>query len=88
MYKTISINNSTYQNLQAIASRMDKPKAQVVDELIKKYIESMKVNEKKQLLEFNTFVGGLAKQIKLPSRTKVNTTKLDKQFSALKDTNY
>lgn len=85
MYKTISINNNTYQNLQAIASKMEKPKAQIVDELIKSYIESMKEGEDKELQEFNTFVESLAKRVKLPKGAKVNTQDLDKDFSKLKD---
>lgn len=88
MYKTISIHNDTYQNLQAIASRMAKPKAQVIDELVKGYIESMKDKEKKHLQDFNIFVEGLTKQVKLPKGTKINTTDLDKQFADLKDIDY
>ena len=85
MYKTISINNNTYQNLQAIALKMEKPKSQVVDELIKGYIESMKEREDKELQEFNTFAENLARKVQLPKGTKVNTESLDKDFSKLKD---
>jgi predicted CopG family antitoxin len=85
MYKTISIHNDTYQNLQAIASQMEKPKSQIVDELIKGYIESMKGREKKELQKFNEFVGSLAKRVKLPKGAKINTQDLDKDFAALKD---
>ena len=85
MYKTISINNNTYQNLQAIALKMEKPKSQIVDELIKGYIESMKEGEDKELQEFNAFVESLAKRVKLPKGAKVNTQDLDKDFSQLKD---
>jgi len=85
MYKTISVHNHTYQNLQAIASRMEKPKAQIVDELVRGYIESMKGREKKELQEFNQFVESLAKRVKLPKGAKINTQDLDKDFAALKD---
>ena len=85
MYKTISINNNTYQNLQAIASKMAKPKAQIVNELVMAHIESMKDKEKKELQEFNKFVATLAKRIKLPKGVKINTGNLDKDFAVLKD---
>ncbi|MEK7534644.1 MAG: hypothetical protein AAB600_04890 [Patescibacteria group bacterium] len=85
MYKTISIQNNTYQNLQAIASKMEKPKAQIVDELVKKRIDSMRAGDKKELQEFNTFVESLAKRVKLPKGVKINTGELDKDFAALKD---
>ena len=85
MYKTISIQRNTYQNLQAIATRLDKPKAQVIEDLVSEYIEAMEADEKKKLQEFNTFMEGLANQVKLPEGTKVNTTDLDTQFAAIKD---
>ena len=85
MYKTISINNNTYQNLQAIALKTEKPKSQIVDELIKSFLESMKEGENKELQEFNAFVGSLAKRVKLPKGAKVNTGDLDKDFRALND---
>lgn len=88
MYKTISISNQTYQNLNAIARRLDKPKSKVVDELVSQRMESMEQKEKKQLKEFNAFVDRLAKRVKLPKGTKVNTADLDKQFSVLKDVDY
>jgi hypothetical protein len=88
MYKTISIQQNTYQNLQAIATRLEKPKAQVIDDLVKGYIESMKEQEKQELQNFNAFAQTLAKQVKLPQGTNVNTTTLDQEFNALKEINY
>jgi hypothetical protein len=88
MYKTISINNDTYQNLHAIATRLDKPKSQIVDEMVKEYIEHMNEKENKQLQKFNAFVDDLAKQVKLPEGVTINTTDLDKEFHVLKDTDY
>jgi predicted CopG family antitoxin len=85
MYKTISIQQDTYQNLQAIAARLDKPKSQVIDELINGYIETMQADEKKKLQEFNAFMKNLIGQVKLPEGTKVSTDDLDSQFAALKD---
>jgi metal-responsive CopG/Arc/MetJ family transcriptional regulator len=88
MYKTISINNDTYQNLHAIATRLDKPKSQVIDEMVREYIEQMNEKEQKQLQKFNAFVDDLAKQVKLPEGVRINTTDLDKEFHVLKDTDY
>ena len=88
MYKTISITNDTYQNLHAIATRLDKPKSQVIDEMVRGYIEHMNEKENKQLQKFNAFVDDLAKQVKLPEGVTVNTTDLDKEFQVLKDIDY
>jgi len=85
MYKTISIHNNTYQNLQAIASKMEKPKSQIVDELVRGYIESMKGREKKELQKFNDSVSRLAERVRLPKGAKINTQDLDKDFAGLKD---
>lgn len=85
MYKTISIANNTYQNLHAISTRLDKPKSQVIDELIKGYIESVKKQEKKELQAYNTFVSSLAGRVKLPNGTKVKSEDLDKELTVLQD---
>jgi hypothetical protein len=67
---------------------LDKPKSQIIDELVKGYIEHMNEKEGKQLQKFNAFMDDLAKQVKLPEGVKVNTTDLDKEFQVLKDTDY
>lgn len=88
MYKTISISNETYQNLSSIASRMDKPKSQVIDELIKGYIETMKEQEKEQLQAYNKFVANLAQKVKLPKGAKIKSEDLDKELNVLKDQDF
>lgn len=88
MYKTISISNDTYQNLNSIASRMDKPKSQVIDELIKGYIEAMREQEKEQLQAYNKFVANLAQKVKLPKGAKIKSEDLDKELNVLKDQNF
>lgn len=88
MYKTISISNDTYQNLSAVASRMDKPKSQVIDELIKGYIETMKEQEKEQLQAYNKFVTRLAQKVKLPKGEKIKSEDLDKELNVLKDQDF
>ena len=87
MYKTISIQNATYQGLQVIATRLHKPKSQVIDELIKVYIEGIKETEKQELQEHNKFVSSLADRIKLPKGTKIKSEDLDKELSILANQN-
>lgn len=77
MYKTVSIHQHTYQNLQAIALRLEKPKAQVIDELVKGYIDNMKGAEKRKLQEFNKVVDGLVRKIRLPKGTKIYSQVMD-----------
>lgn len=84
MYKTISITNNTYQQLHALAAKLGIPKSQVIDDLIKEYIERMNEEEKSTLKIFNLSVKRLSKRIKLPKGTKININNLD---SALSSTN-
>jgi predicted secreted protein len=85
MYKTISITSDTFQNLHAIATRLDKPKSQIVDDLVKGYIEEMKEKEKKELQAHNNFVAGLAARVTLPEGAIINSEDLDKELANLKD---
>lgn len=85
MHKTISITNDTYQNLNAIATRLEKPKSQVVDELVKGYIAGMEEQETKELQAYNKFVDNLAEQVKLPQVTIIKSEDLDKDLAVLKD---
>jgi replicative DNA helicase len=88
MYKTVSIHQDTYQNLNAIASRLDKPKYEVIDDLVKGYMEQMKGKDRRELEAFNAEMRNLAKQITMPAGTKVSTDDIDKDFAYLKDIDY
>jgi len=66
MYKTISIHNNTYQQLNILASKLQKPKSQVIHDLIYEYIERMNDEEKNSLKSFNASVKKLTKRVKLP----------------------
>lgn len=88
MYKTISIQNKTYQELSAIANKLKKPKAQVVDDLVKNYWESVKDKEQEELRAFNKKMDELRSRIKLPKGTVVNTDDTDGWFSDLKDEDF
>ncbi|MBP9745425.1 MAG: hypothetical protein KBD41_08555, partial [Saprospiraceae bacterium] len=65
-YKTVSIHNNTYQQLHILASKLQKPKSQVIHDLIYEYIERMNVDEKNSLKSFNASVKKLTKRVKLP----------------------
>lgn len=85
MYKTISIHHTTYQQLHTLAAKLQKPKSQVVDELIKSYIDNLQEQEKNALKNFNSSVRKLSKQIKLPKNTQLTTNELDAALTELHD---
>ena len=66
MYKTVSIHNKTYQQLNILAAKLQKPKSQVIHDLIYEYIERMNDEEKNSLKSFNASVKKLTKRVKLP----------------------
>jgi hypothetical protein len=85
MYKTISINNNTYQQLHALAAKLQKPKSQVIEDLLRDYIDRLQEEEKNSLKSFNASVKRLSRKIKLPRGTKINIAELDISFDALRD---
>lgn len=87
MYKTISINNNTYQQLSVLAEKLGLPKSQVIDDLIREYIERMHEEEKIALKVFNQSVKRLSKQVKLPKGTTINTNNLDSTLSSILQVN-
>lgn len=84
MYKTISIHNNTYQQLNALAAKLQKPKSQVINDLICEYIERMHEDEKTALRTFNQSIKHLSKQVKLPKGTVISDNNL---AQALEDIN-
>lgn len=88
MYKTVSITNRTYQELNNLATRLNKPKSQVIDDLVKDYSESMQDKERQDLKEFNARMDKLISKVKFPKGTKVSTDNLDEDFAVLKDIDY
>ncbi len=77
MYKTISINNNTYQQLNALALKLKKPKSQMIHDLISDYIARMNEEEKNSLQSFNASVKRLTKRVKLPRGTKFTHESLE-----------
>ena len=87
MYKTISINNNTYQQLSVLAEKLGLPKSQVIDDLIREDLERMHEEEKIALKVFNQSVKRLSKQVKLPKGTTINTNNLDSTLSSILQVN-
>lgn len=88
MYKTISVHPDTYQQLHAIAAKLNKPKAQVVNELVQEYAQKMTAAQEKELQKYNDFMAKLIKKVRLPKGTKVDTSDIDRDFEYLADTDY
>ena len=88
MYKTVSIQNSTYQNLNQIAQRLNKPKARVIDDLIKDRLEVMSEQDKKKTKEFDEKMDKLTGSLKLSKKIKIDTNDIDQYFEALADTDF
>jgi hypothetical protein len=88
MYKSVNISEATYKQLQRMATQLNKPKAQVVESLIRKYSDSMERLEQEKLKKFNKEMGGKVKALRFSKKITVNTTDIDADFSALGDTDY
>ena len=89
MYKTVSIQQNSYQALNRIASRLDKPKAQVIDALVKAYTKEIAKKEKKELKEYNAKINKLAKHlaqtVRVPKGTRIDLTDIDRDFAYLEE---
>lgn len=88
MYKAVNLNQATYDELHKIATQLRKPKAQVVESLVKDYSKAMKAKEKAKLEKFNREMKAKIKALKFSRKIKISTDDLDKDFAALADTDY
>lgn len=88
MYKSVNVNEKTYQQLQRIATQKNLPKAQVVASLVKAYEETMKEREKTRLVAFNKKMRAKMKALTLSKKIKITTDTIDDQFVALADSDY
>jgi hypothetical protein len=86
MYKTVSITNKTYQELDNLSIRLNKPKSKLLAELVAKFFKSLEGQEKQKLDAFNAKMQTLIANIQLPRATKVSTDNIDEDFRVLKDT--
>ncbi len=88
MYKSVNVNEETYQQLNSIATQLNKPKAQVVESLVKGYGEIMKKKERAKLEKFNKEMNAKIKALKFSKKIKFNSNTIDEDFAALAKTNY
>ena len=88
MYKAVNVNENTYKELDKLATQLNKPKAQVVEALVKEHVVAQEEREKAKLKAFNREMDALRKDLKLPQGSKINTDDLDSDFVALADTDY
>ena len=86
--KSVNVNEETYKQLQRISMQLNKPKAQVVESLVKEYGESMNEREKVKLDKFNKEMGAKIKTLKLSKKITFDPDKIDEDFTALADTDY
>ncbi len=88
MYKAVNVNEHTYKELHKIAIQLHKPKAQVVESLVKEYGRAMKEQDKVKLIKFNREMGAKIKTLKFSKKIKVQTDDIDADFAALANTDY
>jgi predicted DNA-binding protein len=88
MYKSVTISEETYKQLNKIATQLNKPKAQVVESLVKGYDEAMRERGKAKLDKFNMEMGAKVKALKFSKEIKVNTDNIDDDFAVLANTDY
>lgn len=88
MYRSINVSENTYKQLNRIATQLNKPKARVVESLVKEYGENMKEREKRKLEKFNKEMGAKVRALRFSKKIKVNTDNVDEDFAALAKTNY
>ena len=88
MYRAVNISEETYKQLQRLAMQLNKPKAQVVEVLVKEYGEGRKEQEKEKLEKFNKEMEAKMKALKLSKKIPFDPTTMDEDFAALADTDY
>ena len=57
MYRAVNVSEETYKSLQKISTQLNKPKAQVVESLVKEYGEITEERQKEKLEKFNKEMG-------------------------------
>lgn len=82
------MSEETYRQLQRIAMQLNKPKAQVVDVLVKEYEKVREDQEKEKLEKFNKEMETKIKALKLSKKIQFDPDTMDEDFAALADTDY
>lgn len=88
MYKSVNLNEETYRQLHKIATQLNKPKAQIVESLVKEYAKQRESKEKVKLAKFNKEMDEQRKALKFSKKITFNTDTVDEDFAALADTDY
>ena len=88
MYKSINVNDTTFQRVDTLATKLNKPKAQVVEAAVIGLKKSMEEQEKAKLAQFNAEMEAKIHALKFSKDIKVSTDNIDADFAALADTEY
>lgn len=88
MYKAVNVSEDTYKQLQRISTQLNKPKARVVEFMVKKYAEDINKRDKEKLEKFNREMDAKIKALKLSKKIPFDPNKIDEDFSVLANTNY
>jgi hypothetical protein len=88
MYKAVNVNEDTYNELQNIATQLQKPKAQVIDTLVKVYKSVTGESEQAKLEQFNKEMAAKINALQFSKDIKVDTNDIDEDFAALAKTDY
>ncbi len=88
MYRTVNISETTYQELHKIATQLNKPKAQVVESLVKQYGETIRDKERIKLKKFNREMGKIINKLKFSKKIVFSTDHMDEDFAVLAHTDY
>ena len=88
MYKSVNVNDTTFQNVDMLSTKLNKPKAQVVEAAVMELKKSMEEQEKAKLAQFNREMEAKIRALKFSKDIKVSTDNIDADFAALADTEY
>ena len=88
MYRSINVNPTTYQQLQRLATQLNKPKAQVIEVLVKEYDTIRNGREEKKLTQFNKNMKAKINALTFSKKITITTKNIDKDFTALAPTDF
>jgi predicted DNA-binding protein len=88
MYKSINVNDTTFQHIDTLSTKLNKPKAQVVEAAVMELEKSMEEQEKAKLAQFNAEMEAKIHALKFSKDITVSTDNIDADFAALAETEY
>src|SRR3954469_23024254 len=80
MYKSINVNDTTFQNIDTLSTKLNRPKAQVVEAAVMELKKSMEEQEKTKLAQFNREMEAKIRALKFSKDIKVSTDNIDADF--------